>query len=269
MKHYKHWLAALALVGVTTGAHAIPFHYLAGAGAADPTAPITAAGHTPVALGNLTAADLAGVQVLWITNGSNSAPPSAVTNNLGAIGNWVQAGGVLSYHDRYVGGGTFDMADVLPGAAGVSFVRNFDNSADIDILLAGHPVVDGPAGTLDNTSLDGGNSSSHGYADAATLPAGAVAILNRGGAANEIVDFYYSFGLGWVYYSTIPLDFYLAGSGNNPPRDTITNIYAVNEAAFQASLAGAQVPVPEPATAALLGLGLLLAGSQLRRRRAV
>jgi large repetitive protein len=267
MKHYKHWLAALALVGVTTGAHAIPFHYLAGAGSADPTAPITAAGHTPMALTDLTAADLAGVEVLWVTNASNSAPPSAVTNNLGAIGDWVRTGGVLSYHDRYVGGGAFDMANVLPGAAGVTFVRNFDNDDDIDILSAGHPVVDGPAGTLDDTSLDGGSSSSHGYADATTLPAGAVAILNRGGAPGEIVDFYYSFGLGWVYYSTIPLDFYLAGAGTDPPRGNFTNIYAVNEAAFQASLAGAQVPVPEPATAALLGLGLLLAGSQLRRRR--
>lgn len=253
-------LAAAGAAVVASSAWAIPFHYLVGAGVGDPTAPITASGNTPVGLADLSAADLAAVQVLWITNGGNGAPPAAVTNNLAAIAEFVRAGGVLSYHDRYVGGGQFDMAAILPGASGVMFIRDFSNDRDIDILNNTTIVTNG----LNNTSLDGGTSSSHGYAEAGTLPAGAVAILNRGGALDEIVDFYYPFGAGWVYYSTIPLDYYLSGNGPNPPRDNFAGIYAVNEAAFQASLAR-RVPVPEPGTVALLGLALAAAGF-LRRR---
>jgi len=213
---------------------------------------------------------LANVDVLWITNGSNGSPPSEVISNVTALADFVFNGGVLSYHDRYVSGGSYDMANLLPGATGIGFHRDISNDADIDILNASTPVTTG----LDNTSLDGGTSSSHGYVDAASLPAGAVAILNRGGAPNEIVDFYYAFGAGYVYYSTIPLDYYLAGSGPNPPRDTFTNVYAVNEAGFQASLAANQQPVPEPKVLWLLMLGLIgvayfKANTALRSRSSV
>lgn len=260
-KLLRGWAAAAAMVLASASAHAIPFHYLTGAGDADPTAPITAAGHTPVGLADLTAGDLAGVSVLWITNGDNGGLPAAFVGNAAAVAAWVSAGGVLSFHDRYVSDGSDDLASLLPGAAGAVFVRDFANDADIDILAPLHPVVAG----LDDTSLDGGTSSSHGYVELATLPAGATAVLNRGGAIDEIVDFYYAFGAGWVYYSTMPLDYYLGGSGGNPPQDNYTDIYAVNEAAFQASLAGGSVP--EPATTALLGLGLAAFGLRRRARR--
>ena len=254
-------LLVLLAVSVSQQAWAGSFAYLAGAGDADPSAQISAAGFTPVALGNLTAGDLAGVSVLWVTNGSNDAPPTAVTDNIAALNDWVVGGGVLSYHDRYVSDGNFDMASVLPGATGVHFVRDFNNDRDIDILNGSTIVTAG----LDNTSLDDGNSSSHGYVEAATMPGGAVGILNRGGALNEIVDFYYQHGNGWVYYSTIPLDYYIGGSGPNPPRDNFVNIYAVNEAKFQASLSGLH-QVPEPGTLGLLAAGLIGLATMRRRK---
>lgn len=257
MRSVRFALFGLALLGLASTASAASIHYLIGAGSADPTAPITAAGHTPVGLTDLTAADLLGISVLWITNRSNSTPPIDVTNNVGALADWVFSGGVLSYHDRYVDG-SLDMADLLPGAAGVAFNRDLTNSEDIDVTAPAHPVVAG----LNDTSLDGGNRSSHGFVALPSLPAGGVAVLNRGGAPDEIVDFYYPYGDGWVYYSTIPLDFYLAGAGNNPPRGDIVNIYAVNEAEFQAELAG--LSVPEPGVLALLGMAAI---SALRRRR--
>jgi hypothetical protein len=263
---FKKLLGVLAVVvlGTSSPAWAGSFAYLIGAGDANPTAQITAAGFTPVGLTDLTAVDLAGVSVLWVTNGDNSAPPSAVTNNIAALSAWVAGdGGVLSYHDRYVSDGVFNMADVLPGAAGVNFVREVDiNAANIDILNGTTIVTTG----LSNTSLDGGNLSSHGYVDGTTMPFGALGILNRGGATNEIVDFYYQHGAGRVYYSTIPLDFYIGGSGSNPPQNDFVNVYAVNEAKFQASLAG--IAVPEPGTLGLLVTGLLGLAAIRERNRA-
>ena len=42
------------------------------------------------------------------------------------------------------------------------------------------------------------------------------------------MTFSYQFGTGQVIYSSIPLDNFLKGGGNNPPRDTFTNVYAPN-----------------------------------------
>lgn len=243
-------LAGLVIAAFTAGAAAVPIGYYLNATSGSPAAAIAAAGHTPVTLGNLTAADLAGIDVLWILNGDNSAQPAALVSNSAAVAAFVSAGGVLSYHDRNVE----SAASVLPGGAGISFHRFAGDDRNIDVLVS-NLVTNGPAGVIGNTTLDGGTSSNHGYAD--NLPAGAVGVLSDG-TVGHFVDFYYQFNAGWVYYSTIPMDFYLMGAGFNPPQDAFTNIYAVNEAAFQASLAAAQVPLP--GTLALLGIALAALG---------
>ena len=104
--------------------------------------------------------------------------------------------------------------------------------------------------------MDGGGSSSHGYADASTLPGDAVSYMFRDGEPGNIVSFLYPLGGGQVYYSTIPLDFYL--DGENPA--AFRNLYAPD--IFPLSAA-----VPEAGTwAAGAGLaGLALAGWVRRR----
>jgi hypothetical protein len=249
---------ALALVPYTAGAAVIGF-YQSGGNPSDATlnAVVTAAGHTPVALNGLAAGDLVGIDVLWILNGINGTPDAQVTGNQAAISAFISGGGVLSFHDRNVAQGA-DANTYLPGCAGCAFTTSF--STTIDVVDPNHPVVNGDAGVIGNATLDGGNFSNHGYATLGSLPAGAVAVLTNGNA-DQIVDFYYAFGAGWVYYSTIPLDFYLGGAGNDPPANAFRTIYTPNELDFQASL------VPEPATMSLFGIGLLGAAGAFRRRR--
>jgi hypothetical protein len=75
-------------------------------------------------------------------------------------------------------------------------VRAFDDDANIDILTGG-AIVSGPGGTLDNSFLDGGTSSSHGSAVFSSLPAGAVSVFSQTDPSS-IVDFYFAYGEGWV-----------------------------------------------------------------------
>ena len=91
-------------------------------------------------------------------------------------------------------------------------------------------VTAGPFGVLTNTSLDSGNSSAHGYLPAASLPAGARAILGVASNASQVVSFSYQLGAGFVFYSTIPLDCYLPSGAclGNVIANPLTNIYTPN-----------------------------------------
>jgi hypothetical protein len=198
-----------------------------GQGNPEQVAPITAAGHTPVDIVDLSPAELAGIDVLFVQNPDNDAFGAEYLGALADIESAVNSGMRLVIHDRFV----TDAESILPAGAGFDIVRDFTDDANIDILDSSTLVTNGPGGVLDDTSLDGGNSSSHGFAVVGTLPAGGAFILTRSDM-EEIVTFSYPFGSGAVLYSSIPLDFYLGGSGSNPPRDNFTNIYAVNVIAY-------------------------------------
>ncbi len=185
--------------------------------------PIVAAGGTPVLLTNVSAAELGGINVLLADNRSNDEFGAEWVANVAAIDAAIQAGMTLVVHDFYVTSAASD----IPGAGGITFTRTFTNHDIIDINIASI-VSNGPAGILDDTSLDGGNSSSHGFATIATLPPGSTCYLIRDGFPDHCVAFSYPYGSGVVYYSSIPLAFYLEGSGTNPPRDNFTTVYAPN-----------------------------------------
>src|SRR5262249_45555688 len=119
----------------------------------------------------------------------------------------VNAGATLVIYDRYV-----DQAEtILPGGAGFNIVRNFDDPSNINVLDSASVLANGPGGVITNTALDGARFSSHGYALASSLPAGADLFFSNG-TASHIVAFSYRYGMGNVLYASIPLDSYLGGT---------------------------------------------------------
>jgi hypothetical protein len=186
---------------------------------------ILAAGDTPVHLYDLSSADLAGIDVLDVQNGDNSAYDFEYLSRLPDIESAVAGGMVLVIHDRYVD----EAESILPGGGSFNIVRDFTDDANIDVLDDSTLVTNGPGGIVDNFTLDGGTSSSHGYAYADSLPASADLILSQGDPTH-IVTFSYGYGAGTVIYSTIPLDYYRDAGGNN-----FSDVYAPNVLAYAAT----------------------------------
>lgn len=204
----------------------------AGQGAANQASVITTAGHTPVLLTDVTAASLANVQVLFANNASNGSYSAEYTGSLADVEAFVANGGVLIIHDRYVDGAEA----ILPNGGGFSIVRDFSDDANIDVADNSTIITNGagPGGSIGDTSLDGGNSSTHGFTFDASIPVSGLRILSTGDPSH-IVTFVYSHGFGYVIYSSIPLDFYLGGS------NTVANnmkAYAANVIAYAAQLIG-------------------------------
>jgi hypothetical protein len=185
---------------------------------------ITAAGHTPVAVGTLDAASLGGLGGLIIEN-CNGSSLAAVIN--ADVKNAVSNGMLLVIDDWNPGPGT---STALPGTPAVTW--QFTPGSQIDVV-AGMPYANGPGGVLTNTSLDGGIQSNHGFTTTA-IPAGLTPLLTTANPA-ETVAIAYIYGNGRVVYSAMPLDAYLPSgsiSGNviAPGVQTyMTNIIANNE----------------------------------------
>lgn len=222
------WVNAAITVGYYTDNNA---------GSTGPAASIIANGYTAVQIANIATFNLSTIQILLINESVNGSPSAALLGQATAISNWVAGGGIVGINDRNVCTGT---CTPVPGGGGMTFVQA--NGFNIDVETAGTLVTNGPFGVIDNNNLDHGNFSSNGYA--LNLPSGAVRILNNGTAGNAVA-LIYRFGSGWVYYSTIPLDFYL--NGNTPA--AFSSIYAPNLVALLGSLSSGAPVTPQQPTA--------------------
>jgi hypothetical protein len=205
---------------------------------------ILAAGGTPVHLFDLTPADLAGIDVLDVQNGNNGGYSPAYTSHLTDIQNAVAGGMVLVIHDRHVAGA----GSILPGGGSFDIIRDFSDGSNIDVLDDTTLVTHGPGGTVDNSTLDGGTYSSHGYAISGTLPGNSDLILSQTDPTH-VVTFAYGYGAGTVIYSSIPLDFYRDVGFNN-----FSDIYAPNVLAYAATnpLGGLGVTHTTPANGSVV-----------------
>ncbi|MBP6497059.1 MAG: VCBS domain-containing protein, partial [Campylobacteraceae bacterium] len=181
---------------------------------------ITSAGLTAAQLFTLSAEELANIGTLYVQNPSNSNYGSEYLSQLSAIQSAVSNGMTLIIHDRYVTEGS----QILPGGESIVFHRLEGNGTNIEIIDS--ELETGASGNIDDSSLDNGSYSNHGYVDLTSLPEGAT-VLMTDGDPSHVVTFSYQYGAGTVIYSTIPLDHYLANSGNSGLNANM-QIYAAN-----------------------------------------
>ncbi|MEM6616942.1 MAG: tandem-95 repeat protein [Pseudomonadota bacterium] len=193
-----------------------------GQGAAYLEPAILEVGLTPVTVFDLSPQELNSLDILHIVNPDNIGYGFEVVAQLPVLEQAVLDGLDIIFHDRAIGVVGIDEF----GFDTISLVRSFQNDDQIEFVQDLGPVAIGPGGVLDDTSLDGGNSSSHGFAELATLPQGTEVILTRDNPS-EVVTFTFGFGLGSVTYSSVPLDFYLQGTGS-PDIDAAMSDYAEN-----------------------------------------
>jgi PKD repeat protein len=190
-----------------------------GQGHGNQVGPITAIGHTPVNVVNLSAEELAGLDVLMVQNPSRTTFGAEFNAQLPVVWDAVANGLTLIFHDRRV----LNANTVLPG--GADFAMTFFQGTNIDVRDNTTLVTNGPAGIITNGTLDGALFSTHGYTAASSLPADAQQILSTGNT-DQIVTFSYNYMAGQVVYSSIPLDFHL----NSP--SPFRTIYAPNVLAY-------------------------------------
>jgi hypothetical protein len=244
-----------------------------GTGSPDQITPITTAGHSAISMDNVAAADLVGIDILFVQNPSNNDFGAEYLGNLADIQSWVSNGGRLVIHDRYVTGA----ASILPGGGAFDFQREtgreIDGSNaggevvegggsgdanDLEVLDNSTLITNGPHGVIDNNSLDGGSSSSHGYALSDSLTATSLLVISRPNPI-EIVTFAYAFDQGMVLYSSIPLDFYLGQSAGSQPGDNLSLIYTPNVLAFAAAFFnGPPAIIPSLSKINLMVLGFIM-----------
>ena len=205
-------VAALLAPGMGQAANVGHYFNCAGQGTAQMANAITTAGHTPVNVTVPDAATLAGLDVLWVNHNyadydcGSGSPDNEWLANLAAISTAVQNGLVLVVFDRVVADAPYGTVATtyVPGAASISFVDSYMSNVDIP---AGSPLL---GQGINDSTLDGGSSSAHGYGTAASLPAGATIWANDGNASNAVM-FSYGMGSGSVVYSSVPMDFYMGG----------------------------------------------------------
>ena len=232
--------AAGAVIGLVTAqsAHALDVGYYemcAGEGQVNQATAIAAAGHTPVDVLDLSPAELAGLDALFVDNCDNFQYAQEYLDHLPEIASAVANGMALVIHDRYVE----DAEAILPGGGLFDVQRAAEppGTREVDVFDDSTLLTSGPAGAITDASLDNGCESSHGFTVAGSVPEDARIILTRSDAS-QLVTFAYGYGKGAVVYSTIPLDFYLGGGSCNIGR-TVRDVYAVNAVHYAAALSEA------------------------------
>ena len=208
----------------------------AGAGLTAQAEVIQALGQNPFFRDDLQAADTQRAGVLFIQNGNSAG----YTPEFLAAGNnvvsYVLQGGVAIFHDAAVTTGA-----LLLQGLGIEVTAVADAASpaagDIDFTGDFTPLTDGPAGALDDLSLDGGAPSSEGYITLASVQDSQVAFLTTRADPGQGVTMLTAAGSGYALYSTIALGDFLGGAS---ALDDAMEVYAGNVVRYATRLAQAQ-----------------------------
>ncbi|OUR87103.1 hypothetical protein A9Q81_26960 [Gammaproteobacteria bacterium 42_54_T18] len=205
--------------GVSTGKIG---HYdlTSGTGYSDYEPQLEAAGFETESISDLTNTDFSLYDVLFFLQ-DNGDYSQTYINNLDRIFTFIENGGVVIFHDRDVS----NAAAILPGTPSTFVAGSFN-----DLSIGNPELTDfyaGPGGTINDTSMDQGTSSAHGYIQLNTLPQNATIFLTQAGSGHP-VTYSYPYGKGHMVYSTIPLDCYIITSRPCTPIDAFTNVYPTN-----------------------------------------
>ncbi|MGB7326523.1 MAG: PEP-CTERM sorting domain-containing protein [Rubripirellula sp.] len=257
-------LTLIAVVTLTPGlarADMLTFG-IYGASTAEASAVVTGQGHTATVLSSLSAADLTGIDVLWALNSSVAGQLAGFSSS--AVTSFVSAGGGFLYHDRRVVGAQ----GILPGVTGLAFTLGAGTPDEINVAPGASSLVNaGLASAITAGSLNDQSLSSNGYAansilaNGGVLPPDFAPILTRE-SSSQFVDFQYSHGDGFVYYSTIPLDQHLLS-----PTSAFTTAYAPNSVNIIATNVISAQAVPEPTSLAFFAVAGMGMTAVVRRRK--
>ena len=191
--------------------------------------PITFIGETAIDIGDLNVADFSGLDMIFAQNPTSTPPtgPFAAAANQSKIADFVNDGGILIFHDRHAE----TIESYLPGMPG-SIIQDIGATrTEFEVIDHQTHLAQGPGGVINDTNLESANSLSFGFADASTTHPDAIGYLSRNDP-NHWITYAYPVGLGWVVYSSIPLDFYLLAGNPEIMRST----YAPNILAQARSL---------------------------------
>lgn len=195
------------------------FEMSSGQGTTEYGAIIEAAGYQAESVTDLSTANLSLYDMLFVFNSNNSGYSSIYVQNKDRIFDFINQGGIVILHDRHV----TNAATILPGSPG-NFVRG--TFRDLSIGDAGlSSFYNGPAGTIDDDSMDHGSSSSHGYVELDSIPANSNIFMTQPATGNP-VTYSYPYGSGHIIYSSIPLDCFVTTSCGL--KDVFKDTYPIN-----------------------------------------
>ena len=192
----------------------------------NPEAIIETTGYTPIYISDIATFDAAQVDVLMINVASNNGPSESLLGRLTYFEIWVRDGGKMIIHDRSAGNAGNSL---IINAPTTSLIRNTNSLIDLAPSGTGNnALIQGDLEGEEDNITKGMLQNSNGFAVASTLPSTAISYLGSADNNNDIAAFIYPLGLGYIYYSGIPLDYYFRLSDSSQPGKNYRTIYSSN-----------------------------------------